>query len=114
MTSPRLRLPQVRTQDIGDANLTYLLYDGQEPTIIMLHATGFLPWLWHPIARDLSSACRVIAPYFCDHRESDPEKGGLDWLVLAREFFQLVPGEDTGLPDAGMGKNFFHTENMEI
>jgi pimeloyl-ACP methyl ester carboxylesterase len=86
MTSPRLRLPQVRTQNIGDADLTYLLYDGQGPTLIMLHATGFLPWLWHPIARALSPACRVIAPYFCDHRESDPEKGGLDWMILARDF----------------------------
>lgn len=80
------RQPQVRTQDIGDSDLTYLIYDGQGPTLMMLHATGFLPWLWHPIARALSPACRVIAPYFCDHRESDPEKDGLDWLVLARDF----------------------------
>jgi pimeloyl-ACP methyl ester carboxylesterase len=86
MTSPRDRLPQVKTQNIGDADLTYLLYDGQGPTLIMLHATGFLPWLWHPIAKALTPACRVIAPYFCDHRESDPDKGGLDWMILARDF----------------------------
>jgi len=84
MTSPHP--PQVKTQNIGDADLAYLLYDGQGPTLVMLHATGFLPWLWHPVARALSQTCRVIAPYFCDHRESDPEKGGLDWLVLARDF----------------------------
>jgi len=86
ITGPNSRLPQVKTQDIGDADLTYLDYDGQGPPIVMLHATGFLPWLWHPIARALSPACRVIAPYFCDHRESDPEKGGLDWMILARDF----------------------------
>jgi pimeloyl-ACP methyl ester carboxylesterase len=51
----------------------------------MLHATGFLPWLWHPIARSMSSSCRVIAPYFCDHRDSEPDDGGLDWMTLAQD-----------------------------
>jgi pimeloyl-ACP methyl ester carboxylesterase len=86
IADPRPRLPQVKTQDIGDAELTYLDYDGREPAIVMLHATGFLPWLWHPIAAALSPPHRVIAPYFCDHRESDPEKGGLNWMILARDF----------------------------
>jgi lipase len=78
--------PSVRTQSVGDALLTYLLYEGKGPTLVMLHATGFLPWLWHPIARSLSSSCLVIAPYFCDHRESDPEEGGLNWMTLAQDF----------------------------
>jgi pimeloyl-ACP methyl ester carboxylesterase len=80
------RPPQFKTRNIGDADLAYLLYDGPGRTLVMLHATGFLPWLWHPVARALSPACRVIAPYFCDHRESDPEEGGLDWMILARDF----------------------------
>jgi pimeloyl-ACP methyl ester carboxylesterase len=90
MTSPRP--PQIGTQNIGDAELTYLLYDGPGPTVVMLHATGFLPWLWHPIARALMPACRVIAPYFCDHRDSDPEKGGLDWMILAGDFAAFCRG----------------------
>jgi pimeloyl-ACP methyl ester carboxylesterase len=98
MKSPRTRLPQVKTQNIGNAELTYLLYDGPGPAIIMLHATGFLPWLWHPIARNLSTACRVIAPYFCDHRESDPEKGGLDWMILARDFADFCKSLDIETP----------------
>ncbi|MBA4397229.1 MAG: alpha/beta hydrolase [Syntrophus sp. (in: bacteria)] len=96
MTSPHP--PQVKTQNIGDAELTYLLYDGHGPTLVMLHATGFLPWLWHPVARALSQTCRVIAPYFCDHRESDPEKGGLDWLVLARDFAVFCKGLNIEAP----------------
>lgn len=75
--------PQTLEQDIGDASLSYLLYDGNGPTIVMLHATGFLPWLWHPIARELAPSCRVIAPYFCDHRDTDPVQGGLSWLQIA-------------------------------
>jgi pimeloyl-ACP methyl ester carboxylesterase len=98
MTASSSRQPQVRTQDIGDAGLKYLIYDGQGPTLMMLHATGFLPWLWHPIARALSPACRVIAPYFCDHRESDPEKGGLDWMILARDFAALCKGLNIEAP----------------
>ena len=28
----------------------------------------------------------LIAPYFCDHRDSDPENGGLNWMTLAKDF----------------------------
>ena len=98
MTRSHNEQPQIRTQAIGDAELTYLLYDGPGPTLVMLHATGFLPWLWHPIARSLSAACRVIAPYFCDHRESDPEKDGMDWLVLARDFHDFCKSLDIEAP----------------
>jgi lipase len=77
--------PQALTQDIGDTDLSYLLYEGDGPTMILLHATGFLPWLWHPIARELTPRWRVIAPYFCDHREFDPHKGGMNWLTIAQD-----------------------------
>ena len=87
MMSPRL--PEVRSENIGDANLQYLLYEGPEPTIVMLHATGFLPWLWHPIARELATRHRVIAPYFCDHRIADLDKEGLDWMLLAEDISRL-------------------------
>jgi lipase len=78
-------IPTSLTQDIGDADLAYLLYEGDGPVIMFLHATGFSPWLWHPIARELAPRWRVIAPYFCDHRETDPEKGGLSWLTMAED-----------------------------
>lgn len=81
--------PRILSQDIGDIDLSYLLYEGDGPTLVLLHATGFLPWLWHPIARELSPKWRVIAPYFCDHRESDPEKGGLNWLTIAQDLAGL-------------------------
>jgi pimeloyl-ACP methyl ester carboxylesterase len=77
--------PKTLTQNIGDTDLSYLLYDGHDSTIILLHATGFLPWLWHPISRELSKSHSVIAPYFCDHRETDPEKGGLSWMTIAHD-----------------------------
>ena len=77
--------PQTRFIDIGDVQLQYLDYAGGEPAIVLLHATGFLPWLWHPIARRLAGSHRVLAPYFCDHRESDLQKGGLHWMTLAED-----------------------------
>ena len=83
------RMPKVLTQDIGDADLSYLLYEGEGPPIVLLHATSFLPWLWHPIARELAPEWQVIAPYFCDHRVSDPEKGGLNWLTIAQDLAEL-------------------------
>ncbi|MBN2160110.1 MAG: alpha/beta hydrolase [Spirochaetes bacterium] len=88
--------PEILTQQIGDAEVQYLRYPGDGPPLVLLHATGFLPWLWHPIARALSSQFSVIAPYFCDHRPAEPEKGGLSWLVLAKDLSilcdRLFPG----------------------
>jgi pimeloyl-ACP methyl ester carboxylesterase len=81
--------PVTRSQDIGDAELQYLLYPGGDPTIVMLHATGFFPWIWDPIAKKLAGSHRVVAPYFCDHREFDPEKGGLDWMLLAEDLVRF-------------------------
>jgi lipase len=78
-------MPKLLTQDIGDADLSYLLYEGDGPVIVLMHATGFSPWMWHPIARELAPGWRVIAPYFCDHRETDPEKGGLSWLTVSED-----------------------------
>ncbi|MCE5261941.1 MAG: alpha/beta hydrolase [Deltaproteobacteria bacterium] len=77
--------PQTRTQKIGDAEISYLFYEGEGPPLILLHATGFMPWLWHPLARELAEGYRVFAPYFCDHRETDPEDGGLEWMTLAED-----------------------------
>jgi pimeloyl-ACP methyl ester carboxylesterase len=81
--------PAVHAQNIGDAEVQYLLYPGEGPPLVLLHATGFLPWLWHPIARSLSSQYRVFAPYFCDHRTFEPEEGGLNWLTLAQDLARL-------------------------
>lgn len=77
-------MPQTRFQNIGDVELQYLDYAGGEPTIILLHATGFMPWLWHPIARRLAGTHRVLAPYFCDHRQVEPDDG-LQWMTLAED-----------------------------
>ncbi len=82
-------MPEIGSADIGDARIQYLLYPGDGPTVILLHATGFLPWLWHPIARELSRSFRVIAPYFCDHRTAEPEEGGLNWHLLAEDLTAL-------------------------
>jgi pimeloyl-ACP methyl ester carboxylesterase len=78
-------MPQTRIQLIGEVELQYLEYEGGDPPIILQHATGFLPWLWHPIANKLAGTHRVLAPYFCDHRQADLDKGGLHWMTLAED-----------------------------
>jgi len=82
--------PELLAQDIGDVELQYLHWPGEGPAVVMLHATGFLPWLWHPIAREMAGRFRVVAPYFCDHRAFDPEEGGLSWLVIAEDLAVFV------------------------
>ena len=72
-------------QRIGDVDLPYLVYDGGPSVVILIHATGFLPWLWHPVARELSPARTVIAHFIGDYRKADPEKGGLLWATIAQD-----------------------------
>jgi len=81
--------PEVRYADINGARLEYLYYGGDGPDIIMLHATGFMHWLWHPIARRIAGSGRIIAPYFCTHRQEDPGNGGVSWLTLAQDLCDL-------------------------
>jgi pimeloyl-ACP methyl ester carboxylesterase len=81
--------PEVKSHAIGDTRLTYLDYGGEGPPLVMLHATGFLPWLWHPLARRLAVKYRVIALAMYDHRPSDPYRGGLAWMQLAEDLKRL-------------------------
>ncbi|MBU0991385.1 MAG: alpha/beta hydrolase [Proteobacteria bacterium] len=90
--------PELLFQDIGDTEVQYLKYGGDGPTVILLHATGFSPWLWHPISLALADHYNVIAPYFCDHRESDPNKGGLNWTILAEDLCKLCDALDIREP----------------
>ncbi len=83
-------MPEMRCQDVGDAKMRYLDYAGSGPPLVMLHATGFPPWLWHPIARELAGDFRVVAPCFCSHRPADPHEGGLSWLTLSADLAALV------------------------
>ncbi len=55
-TSAESIIPETRVQDIGDAEVPYLVYAGNGPALVLVHATGFLPWLWHPIARELADS----------------------------------------------------------
>ncbi|MBR9980202.1 MAG: alpha/beta hydrolase [Desulfatitalea sp.] len=91
-------LPDLKTQSIADVQIQYLEYDGDGPTVVLLHATGFLPWLWHPIAGRLARTHRVIAPFFCSHRMADPYQGGLDWLRLAEDLSRLCEALDIESP----------------
>ncbi len=81
--------PEINSIQLEDTELQYLHYPSEGPPLVLLHATGLLPWLWHPIARALSPGYRVIAPYFCDHRTCEPEEGGLSWEILAKDLVAL-------------------------
>jgi len=81
-------IPPLRIQDIGGAELPYLYYEGEASPILFAHATGFLPWLWHPIIEALTPHHETWVPYICNYRECDPEKG-LGWEVIARDIISL-------------------------
>ena len=94
------KLPQIKTCPIKDFSIAYLHYPSNGPDLIMLHATGFLPWLWHPIAKELSGSYNIIVPFFCDHREGEPEDGGILWSILAEDMNKFCAALDIKNPFA--------------
>ncbi|MCX7679751.1 MAG: alpha/beta hydrolase [Spirochaetes bacterium] len=81
-------MPEVKKIAVGDVEIEYLDYPSSGDALVMLHATGFLPWLWHPIARELHKEYRIVAPYFCDHRHAEPEEG-LEWMRIAQDLYEF-------------------------
>lgn len=89
MRTSTVESPEFHSVPIGDGHLSCLHYAGKGPPLLLLHATGFSPWLWHPVARELAGDYRVLAPALGDRREADPEAGGLDWSLLAEDVVRL-------------------------
>jgi len=86
-------IPLLKMHDVGGARLPYLYYEGEPPQILFAHATGFLPWLWHPIIEELAPHHQAWAPYICNYRDCDPERG-LGWNVIARDLISLCSSQN--------------------
>ncbi len=77
-------LPQSLVQDIGEAHIPYLAYGSDGPPLVFLHATGFLPWMWHPIARELTPPFGVKHPISVNTARQIPRTeawAGRSWPV---------------------------------
>jgi pimeloyl-ACP methyl ester carboxylesterase len=86
---------------MDDVAVPYLLYESSnrhDRTLILLHATGFPPQLWHPVAAALARTHRVYIPYYGDHREADPATGAVDWMVLAGDLARFCKGLNIANP----------------
>ncbi|MFA5322779.1 MAG: alpha/beta hydrolase [Smithella sp.] len=86
-------IPPLKAHDVGGARLPYLYYEGEAPQILFAHATGFLPWLWHPIIEALFPHKQAWVPYICNYRDCDPESG-LGWDVIARDIISLCSSQN--------------------
>jgi lipase len=80
-----MEIPDLNLQEVGDAKLPYLYYKGGASAIIFVHATGFMPWLWHPVIQEFLPQNSAWAPFFCDYREYNPQEGGLSWDIIAKD-----------------------------
>jgi lipase len=91
-------IPELKKQDVGGAELPYLYYAGGARQILFAHATGFLPWLWHPIIEEFIPDYSVWAPYICNYRSCDPDKGGLSWDVIAKDLSTFCLAQEIERP----------------
>jgi len=90
--------PEIKTYCGENGDIEFLHYRGGGPDLIMLHATGFNPWMWHPLARELAAQYNVYAPFFCGHRDADPHRGGLKWPLLADDLCALCGEHNIAAP----------------
>ncbi|HPD56255.1 MAG TPA: alpha/beta hydrolase [Smithellaceae bacterium] len=91
-------IPELKKQDVGGAELPYLYYEGDGPALLLAHATGFLPWLWHPVVKKFLPQGRIWVPYICNYRECDPEKGGLSWDIIAKDLAAFCDRQNINKP----------------
>jgi pimeloyl-ACP methyl ester carboxylesterase len=91
-------IPKLESQNVGGAELPYLHYQGNGGKTVFCHATGFLPWLWHPVIQELNFADAIWAPYICNYREGDPHNGGLSWNDIARDLSSFCRACDINQP----------------
>ncbi len=96
--NPTEPAPVETVVDIGETRIACLHYESAGPPLVLLHATGFNPWLWHPVARQLAGTYNIFCPYFCDHRGSDPYDGGLSWALLAGDLAEFCRVLDLSAP----------------
>ena len=94
----KTEIPELKMQDVGGAELPYLYYAGGPKQILFVHATGFLPWLWHPIISEFFPEYSVWAPYICSYRSCDPYEGGLSWDVIARDLVTFCHAQKIDTP----------------
>jgi pimeloyl-ACP methyl ester carboxylesterase len=75
---------------INGLRLHYLEWPGPGPVVTVGHATGFLAWLWEPVARYLARHFHVYAYDARGHGDSDKPPQGYSWSVLAADYAGLV------------------------
>ena len=93
-----ISIPDLKHQDVGGAELPYLFYDGGASQMLFVHATGFLPWLWHPIIARFVPGHSVWAPYICNYRSCNPYEGGLSWDVVAQDLAEFCRAQRINRP----------------
>ncbi len=92
-------IPSISSKEINKTRLNYLLYDHvKSPTVVLLHATGFVPWLWHPIAEKLADRFQVIVPCLSSLREPDGNDFSISWELLAGDVSALLTSLDVEAP----------------
>jgi lipase len=87
---------------VNGLRLHYLEWPGPGPAVTLGHATGFLAWLWEPVARYLARHFHVYAYDARGHGDSDKPPRGYSWSVLTADYAGLVEalGLGTVLPVA--------------
>ena len=76
--------------EINGTDLCYFEWgEANQPTLLLLHATGFHARIWDEIARKFAHDFRVIAPDFRGHGRSGNEPP-FDWSQFANDIHALV------------------------
>ena len=83
-------VPEMSSRLIDGVEIKYLVYGEEGPDVVLAHATGFNPYMFHPISKALSKKYRVIVPCLCSHRDPGETNSEIGWETLAGDLYSLL------------------------
>ncbi len=75
---------------VRDLRLHYLGWGEKGPPVVLHHATGFLAYLWQPIAQLLAHRYQVLAYDARGHGDSDKPETGYQWTELVEDLLAFI------------------------
>jgi pimeloyl-ACP methyl ester carboxylesterase len=88
--NPRRRAPSLRFVNVSNATIAVWEWDGDDPPILLVHATGFHGRCWDQVIARLSASRRIVAVDCRGHGQSSVPNPPYLWSHLAGDVAEVV------------------------
>lgn len=85
----------------AEVPISVVQWDGADPPVIYVHATGFHKWVWHKVA--IAVGRRAIAMDLRGHGDSGKPPDGYHWSAFANEVLAVIDALSVATPVDAVG-----------